>query len=562
MDSESLDPERARARLATLSHLAAALHGESDFRRAQQWVTAALATLLQTDDTALCLFVRDGSPTWTINTEANTRLPTLGDPRTLPFLNRGFRDGSTVQVEDVARLDDTAVARTLPSGRLVIIPVTGEGGVLLGALLAAGDEPGGWDRLDLTAAEAVAAHLAVAYVNQQRLARLAEIEARGKEVVHQLQEAVRPPAPIVEATELGVHYVAADPSAPTGGDLYDWAVLPDGSLHLCVVDVMGKGVEATKHALAVTHAIRILAMEGCEIGELVARADALVTAQNPDLVATLVIVHYDPDTGRALLAGAGHPPPMLVHGDEVTEIATPGIPIGWPGAGSHTVVHVDLDRSDTLVLYTDGLIEATKNILEGLDQLAGSARATSSYPASSMARAVVERQLADAARRDDSLALVLRRRTPPSPDEARSPLGPFSHQFSPSAAAVPLARHLFRDWLERVPVADESLDTLLLVASELASNAVRHASGAPGAIQLRGFVDGDAVVIEVEDDGGALGPLPDWIEGELPDPDAEQGRGLFLVRELSDDVTTTVDGDRTIVRAVKRAVVATPVGLL
>ena len=199
----------------------------------------------------------------------------------------------------------------------------------------------------MEAVVALAAHLGVALDNSATLARMAEVEARGKEVVHALQEAVRPPAPVVAHTELGVHYVAADPSAPTGGDLYDWITLPDGTLHVVVVDVMGKGVEATKHALSVTHALRLLAVEGCPLGELVARADVLVTAQNPELVATLIIAHFDPETGDARLAGAGHPPALVVRGETVEEIAAPGIPIGWPGAASHGVVELQLERSDT-----------------------------------------------------------------------------------------------------------------------------------------------------------------------------------------------------------------------
>ena len=43
--------------------------------------------------------------------------------------------------------------------------------------------------------------------------------------------------------------------------------------------------------------------------------------------------------------------------------------IGWPGAASHGVVERQLDRADTLILYTDGLIEARKDILRGLEEL-------------------------------------------------------------------------------------------------------------------------------------------------------------------------------------------------
>ena len=57
-----------------------------------------------------------------------------------------------------------------------------------------------------------------------------------------------------------------------------WVVLPDGTLHVAVIDIMGKGVAATKDALAVTHALRLLALDGCPLETLVSRADELALA--------------------------------------------------------------------------------------------------------------------------------------------------------------------------------------------------------------------------------------------------------------------------------------------
>ena len=500
---------------------------------------------------------RHGSPTWSI-VRGGVDFSPIGDPRTSPLLSAGLdAGGPTVlaDLEDAERMlpAHARIRRAAPLASLLVIPVMAKDGLAQGALCAASTTPVEIEPARVDAVIALAAHLGVALDNSAILVRMAEVEARGKEVVHALQEAVRPPAPVVAHTELGVHYVAADPSAPTGGDLYDWITLPDGTLHVVVVDVMGKGVEATKHALSVTHALRLLAVEGCPLDELVARADVLVTAQNPELVATLIIAHFDPDTGDLRLVGAGHPPALVIRADRVEEVAAPGIPIGWPGAASHGVVDLHLDRSDTLVLYTDGLIEATKDIVRGLEDLSAAATATASYPATALARALVERQLADAARHDDSLALVLRRRSP-APGPPLHPLAPFQHQFSPQSAAVPLARHLLQDWLERVPVEREAVDSLLLAVSELCSNAVRHASGEPGSICLRAWADAEDVHVEVSDDGGSLV----WSEQraeELPDPEAEQGRGLFLVRELVDHVATSVDEGRSVVEVVRRAVV-------
>ena len=552
--------------LHVLADAAGALHSEQDPARMARWTTEALAAITGTGDTAVCLLPRDASPVWTPHRRASSGFALLGDPRAVPALRERLQRLEPAVLTDVAREDagtsaPERIRRILPVGRLVVFPVASRADQLAGVLVAAWPDAGPVRATAREAIRALAAHVAVALDNRETLSRLEEEEARGKEVVHRLQEAVRPPAPIVPSTDLGVHYVAADPTAPTGGDLYDWILLPGGDLHLAVVDVMGKGVEATKHALAVTHALRMLAVDGCPLSDIIRRADELLIAQNPDLVATVIVARYAPTSGWVGIAGAGHPPARRVHPDtRVEEIAAPGIPIGWPGAGSHAVVERVLDRSDTLVFYTDGLIEARKDILQGLESVAAAAAATAGYPATSLPRVLVERQLATAARHDDTLALVLRRRTPPAPARSHV-LAPLVHRFTPSTAAVPVARHLLRDWLERVPVDADTVDGLLVVASELCANAVRHASGAPGSVSLRAWADGDAVVVEVRDDGRA-----DDVEAidsptfgdDVPDPEAEAGRGLFLVRQLTDELSATSDDDGTVVRVVKRAVIGTP----
>jgi serine/threonine-protein kinase RsbW len=186
--------------------------------------------------------------------------------------------------------------------------------------------------------------------------------------------------------------------------------------------------------------------------------------------------------------------------------------------------------------------------------LTTAAAQTAQYPATHLARALVQRALAGAQRRDDSLALVLRRRTA-SPSAAARHLSPFEYRFSPSPATIPLCRHLFSDWVDHLGVDDAERSDLLLVVSELCSNAVRHASGAPRALALRAWVDGSDLVVEVEDDGGGF-ELEGRYDDEEPETDAERGRGLYVVEALSDSVTVTRRRDRTIVRAVRRAVIS------
>ena len=385
--------------------------------------------------------------------------------------------------------------------------------------------------------------------------RLSEQQVEQNDLVARMQQALFPPLPVVDDLDVGVHFLAADESMPTGGDMYDVQLLPDGDIHVVVLDVMGKGVDATTSALAVVHTLRVLVAEEWPLDLLVHRADQLLAPQDPSLVATMVIGRYRPSTGRLQLAGGGHPPVLVVSPDgSVREIMAPGIALGWPGAGSSGLVETTLGRSETALLYTDGLIESTKDVIEGLAMLRQAAIETVSYPARHLARSLVERALADAERHDDTLALVLRRRLPLSPELAGRRLGPFEYRFTPSINTVALARRFFADWLSYQPCDPACHDDLLLMVSELCTNAVRVASGEPGGVVLRAWDEGDTLIVEVHDDGDGFGGHPTPADDRLPDPDALDGRGLFLVRALADDVQIDTAGAGTRVRCVKRAV--------
>ena len=141
----------------------------------------------------------------------------------------------------------------------------------------------------------------------------------------------------------------------------------------------------------------------------------------------------------------------------------------------------------------------------------------------------------------------------PAPRQAREP-GPFEYRFTPSFANIRLARHVLANWLEVQPGADvDAIDDLLVAGSELVTNAIVHLAERETAstICLRADVDGDNVVLEVEDPGGGF----TWPVGhemrDVLDSD-EHGRGLFIVEALTDRLGVVRSGTAgTIVRCVK-----------
>jgi sigma-B regulation protein RsbU (phosphoserine phosphatase) len=204
--------------------------------------------------------------------------------------------------------------------------------------------------------------------------RAAEVRNAQRVVFEELERALRPPPPALSGLELGVRYVPAEANSPTGGDLYDWFVMPGGALHVTIVDVQGHGVQSTRDALLVTHAVRTLALEGHQPAEILARTDRLLRTSGAGVVATALLARIDPVTGLVELAGAGHPPALHLPGtDEPEWFEAPGRPLGYPEAGSVHLSRYQLEPGDHLLMYTDGLVEIRHDIVEGMDTLAAAA---------------------------------------------------------------------------------------------------------------------------------------------------------------------------------------------
>lgn len=231
-----------------------------------------------------------------------------------------------------------------------------------------------------------------------------------EQALRDLQQALQPPKPDLSNPALGVCYRPADDTTGAGGDLYDWQMLPCGELHLAVVDVVGKGLPAMRDALAVTHAIRMLSLAKTPLTDLVYQTDQLLTNAYPELAATTVIARYNPKTGLLKFVSGGHPPPLLLNPDGTHKyLEASGRALGWIEAGTDDVHEMIVPENGRVIFYTDGLIEAHRDLSQGMLDLAGLARQQSHLNAESLATHLVEAVLSGAARRDDCLALVLER---------------------------------------------------------------------------------------------------------------------------------------------------------
>jgi serine phosphatase RsbU (regulator of sigma subunit) len=199
----------------------------------------------------------------------------------------------------------------------------------------------------------------------------ARLMGQRKEVSHELQAALLPRslAPIA-GFEVGARYQPAGEGLDVGGDFYDVVPLGSGRCLLVVGDVTGHGAKAAAATSLVRHTIRSGAMMGMSPSEILEHANRAMLAGSDTLPSgtycTIALAMVDdarssddgPSAARVVVATAGHPCPLLRRADGVvTEIAASGRLLGYfPTIGANEVT-VLMSAGDTLVAFTDGVIE-------------------------------------------------------------------------------------------------------------------------------------------------------------------------------------------------------------
>jgi serine phosphatase RsbU (regulator of sigma subunit) len=335
--------------------------------------------------------------------------PTLGADAVTELLERQVVD---LGLADAATFLNVRMLRALRRDGLgeddELIDLRRPDGRLLGALRLQAR-----DREASHQAHVLAAHAGVALAT---IAQVQAIERREQEVrrlAERLQDSLLPPLPDVPSTSIVKDYRAAAREAKVGGDFYDVFPLPDGRVLIAVGDVVGKGVEAAVRTSRITQTLRALALQALPLEVLLDRADEQVVWQDPEIMATLWCGLYEPDTGELSFASLGHPPALLLRsGGDPIRLELEGLPLGMRDLSPSPpeVRNRRLDARDLLVLYTDGVVEASRDYLAGQDALLRAIETRRDEPLDELLVQALDELLADANHTDDAVMLLLRRR--------------------------------------------------------------------------------------------------------------------------------------------------------
>ena len=344
-----------------------------------------------------------------------------------------------------------------------------------------------------------------------------------------LQQAMLPRRiPEVPGAQIAVRYRSARLGRDIGGDWYDVIPLPGGRVGAVIGDVQGHDTDAAAVMGQLRIVLRAYAAEGHTPATVMARASVFLHELDTDRFATCTYAEADLTTGVVQLVRAGHVDPLIRDTDGSCRRlpVEGGLPLGLSaefGRLEYPVSTVELDPGQTLLLYTDGLVEQPgADLDDGMQLLTALVR---SGPRDLQLLADRLCEVVDERGGEDDMALLLLRRKGAYTPQAGGRLQQHVAQNDPEALRS--ARHMVRAAV-RAWGARERSDEIELVADELITNALMHTDG--GAIVTIRVLAGSErrLRVEVEDRSSALPRRREAGESGV------SGRGLMLVDRLAD----------------------------
>jgi sigma-B regulation protein RsbU (phosphoserine phosphatase) len=203
------------------------------------------------------------------------------------------------------------------------------------------------------------------------------------------------------------------PARDLGGDLYDFLPFAEGWHGIMIGDVSGKGLPAALRMAVARTVFRHEARRDQPPGNTLACTNRGVLSEIPQGMVTMLYAKLDTTLGRISIANAGHNYPVLINGD-VSELELSGLPLGVDDESEYEELSAIVHPGDTVVLYTDGVVEAS-NLNEeiyGYERLECMLRAHAHLKPRALLAALLHelRAWSGAEQADDITMVIIRRR--------------------------------------------------------------------------------------------------------------------------------------------------------
>jgi serine phosphatase RsbU (regulator of sigma subunit) len=264
---------------------------------------------------------------------------------------------------DRLQLDSPLLQKLKLQGAEILLPLASQG-ELLGMLILGQHSHGEaytreeWNILD-TLASQVAPALRVAQMVQAQQVQVSEHERLEQELrtAQEIQHTFLPKeVPVINGWQLAPFYQSA---REVGGDFYDFIPFDDGRVGLVIGDVAGKGIPAALVMTATRTMLRTATQATTSPSEVFARTNELLYAEIPSkMFVTCFFAILDPTSGLMNYSNAGHDLPYRRCKKDVSEMRATGMPLGLMPGSQYDDHEAMIGSGDTLLFYTDGLVEA------------------------------------------------------------------------------------------------------------------------------------------------------------------------------------------------------------
>jgi anti-sigma regulatory factor (Ser/Thr protein kinase)/putative methionine-R-sulfoxide reductase with GAF domain len=443
-------------------------------------------------------------------------------PVGMGFAGRIARERIAIFIEDVDHADImNPILREKGIHSLLGVPLIVEGD-LIGVLHVGSLEPRVFDLRDLAVLELAAARAGPAIERGRLLGALAQEHQNALTLQRSLlpRRLVSPPGVAITA-----RYVPARDEI--GGDWYDAIELSGGQIGIAIGDVVGHGLAAASLMAQLRTALRAYALDGNGPARTLELVDRFARRLGDDSMATAAYAVLDLARETVTFASAGHPPPVLVSeaGEPRLVEVQPAPPLGAFGYRPCPEQEIPLGAGDSLLLYTDGLIERPGVPLhDSIEVLVNALQGAGG--AEEACLMAMDRLTPTLGTRDDVAVIAVQ-------------IEPASRVFELERPAKPAVlsgiRHALDHWLRGQGVDREVATEIMVAVNEACSNSIAHAyRPSRGTFKLRMEHGPGRIEATVVDQGHWRQPRED-----------EHGRGLKIMRAAMDTVEVTTDSDGT-----------------
>ena len=301
--------------------------------------------------------------------------------------------------------------------------------------------------------------------------------------------------PDIAGVDVAARYLPARDEV--GGDWYDTIELTRSRVGIAIGDVAGHGVRAAALMGQLRTGMRAYALDGNAPPDTLQRLDQLLQTIRGRSMATVAYGVFDTETGELELTSAGHPPPVIIPAEGPARLmeVRPAPPLGTLPYAEFPVARANLAPGDTILLYTDGLVETRDEPLTaGFDRLCQAARAPVAS-ADDLCERVIQR-LVDREGAADDVAVLALRSLPIEPRlRLRLPADP---------GVLASVRRLVRRWLAFWGAGERDAFAVTLATGEACAGAIERARNpARDSFEVRAVHDDGVATVTVRGRGGA-----------------------------------------------------------